>query len=424
MNKRFSLYIMIYFVCISFSCVTVDKNLQKQLETIPPGSDITAIYSRLGIEPYESSIPKTYFEGVQWLNRAVELIHAAEDYILISTFLVNNCPENQAIYDALAEKSAEGVRIYFLYDSSSYVQPYPDKEGFTPAGEVFMRKAGISVTDYSPLIGFRLGALPAMFDRDHRKFWIIDGETLVLGGMNLNYTSFSIPPGRGHIDSMTEVKTSSGIKEMIRTFVETWNAYSVNPLQVEDFTVKSGSNDSRIWLFNQGLQNTNTIEKMLEGLFYSAEKEVWMIQSFAFLSKETLKSIAALESRGVDVHIVYAGNYEFIQYEAAAKYTIKDLMDLGGDAWIMELPDAQFPHLKLFLIDDTVVSLGSANFNIRSLKLSREASFVSEDPVYVHQTLHWFQNIQKTFRKVTYEEAVSYHNLSYFLYYLSMIYGG
>jgi len=410
--------VLVLFVLTSCSTVKIDQEYQDSF------SGLAEYYAGKGISQFTSTLPRVYLNGISWFNRILELVESAEDYILIDTFLSNTCLENQEIYDALKIKHKEGVRIYFLCDSSSFIQPYLIKDGFAPAAIAFLQSAGIPVTEYNPYLGTRLGILTKMLDRDHRKFVIIDGKTLVLGGTNLNFASLTIPDGKGHIDSMTEIDSSGAVAQMLNSFIRSWNAYSIEKLSVEDFVVRESDGDSALWLFDQGTGDHGVVATMFDGLFASAVHEIWMIQAFAFLTGKLLEKIRQLEERGVDVHIVFSNNYQGIQYEKAAMYNILKLLDTGADAYMLESPDGSFAHIKFVAVDDSVVSLGSANYNLRSFDLSRETSFVSADPRLVQSSWDWFSKILSQCRPITREEAEGYRSFSYLFYYLLMLYGG
>ncbi len=420
--------ILLYSLCIvsvSFVLLTSCATLPVGQEIQEPVSDIGMFYAEHGFSSYESTVPITYIDGGEWTTRVLELIEQAKDYILIDLFLANVSPINQEIYDALRKKHDEGVRIYYLFDASSYIQPYPERNGFTPAAAPYLRSVGISATDYNPYMLVRLPILTGLLDRDHRKCWVFDGETLVLGGINLNYTSFCKPKGKGHLDSMTEIVSRGAVTEVVNSFIKTWNAYSVETLYRKDFSIKDNAPaDSAIWLFEQGLGDHDVVDSMFSGLFSAAEHDVWMIQSFAFMDEKELRQIQELEERGVNVHIIYSENYMAAQYEKAAKYTMIKLLDTGADAYMYDSPDGTFSHMKFVGIDDSAVCFGSANYNFRSFELSRELSFVSTDTRYIQDTWKWVHKVQELCRPVTREEAERYRSPSYLFYYLIMFLGG
>ncbi|MCF7934476.1 MAG: phosphatidylserine/phosphatidylglycerophosphate/cardiolipin synthase family protein [Spirochaetia bacterium] len=416
--KPIQLFTVFALVLLLSSCTSIPR------DDLPVSESIAAYYDDAGYQQFRSTVPVTCLDGASWLARAQELVDDAQDYILVDAFLANYTELTQGFYHALNRKQQEGVRVYVLYDASSNMQAYPDKEGYAPPADRFLRESGIAVTEYNPLLGSRFAVLPMFLDRDHRKFMIVDGEIIALGGINMNYSSHCFPEGRGHIDSMTEFSSAGIITAMISSFVETWNAYSVNRLDEADFAVAPDTGDSSLWLFDQGRGDSGVVDTMIKGLFSSAREEVWMIQSFAFLTRGLLRQIEQLEERGVDVHIIYSDISTADQYLKAAKFTLLDLIDVGADAYFLDAPDDAFTHLKFFAVDDTAVSLGSTNYNLRSYVLSRELAIVSTDPRFVTYTWQWFSEMQSLLRPVTRDEAATYRGLSYRLYYLFMLYGG
>ncbi|MBN1838086.1 MAG: hypothetical protein JW820_19665 [Spirochaetales bacterium] len=106
------------------------------------------------------------------------LIRGAREHILIDSFLIVEDERGQRIMDLLEEKSQEGVRVCLITDSSSACLP-----GRT--GVPYLAEIGLPAVEYNPMRGSRIARLPVFLKRDHRKFWLIDGESVLLGGQNI-----------------------------------------------------------------------------------------------------------------------------------------------------------------------------------------------------------------------------------------------
>jgi cardiolipin synthase len=202
------------------------------------GGQVADYFAQQGLPRYESSFPQFYHTGTAWNARSLELIANAKDYILISIFLGNLHPSTSEVWDLLAQKIAQGVRVYCIMDSSSYFQLDPDTQAVVPAVMNHLRSLGIPMVEYNAFSLSQLAYIPRLFDRDHRKYWIVDGTYLALGGINVNYTSLGLPPETGNIDTMVEVRSPGAIGEMVVSFVNTWNSYSPDTLEMQDFAIE------------------------------------------------------------------------------------------------------------------------------------------------------------------------------------------
>ena len=79
-------------------------------------------YEGRGIPSFPAGSPALYMDGYAWADRALELIAGAEDYILVSSFLVTLFPRQEEIFDALAARMAAGIRVHMIVDSAPYYQ--------------------------------------------------------------------------------------------------------------------------------------------------------------------------------------------------------------------------------------------------------------------------------------------------------------
>ena len=92
--------------------------------------------------------------------------------------------------------------------------------------------------------------------------------------------------------------------------------------------------------------------------------------------------VAAVE-RGVSVEIMLPGEHadkRFIQIAGEASY--QRLLNAGV---VIRTYEISMMHAKVMTIDGTVASVGSANFNQRSLRHDDEANIVVFDPAVVSE---------------------------------------
>lgn len=420
-TRRIGQIAILLIVCgMIVSCSTVGK-LENRLEKTASLDDF---FASEGIPQYISTLPVLYNTGTEWNERSLELIAAAEDYILISIFLGNLHWSTQEVWDLLAQRMKEGVRVYCIIDSSSYFQLDPDTDAVVPAVFNHLRELGIPTVEYNPFSLSHLAYIPKMFDRDHRKYWIVDGTYLALGGINVNYTSLGLPPETGNIDTMAEVVSPGAIEELVGSFVTTWNSYSPNPIAVKDFSVRQDfPQDSELtsfWLVDHYWPQKSQVTAMFDAVMLQAQDELWMMQGYAFLTPALVERIKFAVDRGVEVHVVLSDFARKENYELAALYGILDLIDVGAHVYIYRSPIGAFLHLKLMVADARLTSIGSANYNLRSQTLSREISYIFDDVRVGSAAMAHVEDIMTLTREVSREEALRYRNLKGYLYFLLM----
>jgi len=369
-------------------------------------------FAERDIPEFPSTLPKLHFSSGEWKARALELVESAEDYIMIDSFLVNNHPVNSAIMEALVRKSREGVRVYVIFDSSSYFTYMPDKASYLPTALKYFKGTPVRVAEYNPISGLRLFSLPALLDRDHRKFWIIDGKYLAVGGMNLNYYSLAPSGEYSNIDTFAEIEGQRPLAYMVDSFCQTWNRSSPDPIEPEKFGIPDRSADSSVWVVDQIPGEQSKVDSLFDAFFLFAEKEIWMLQAYTFSTPELVRKIKTATRRGVDVHLVLSANSFRAAYDKASKYCIQDLLEAGAKVYMFDAPDNSFLHYKLMLADGYLSAFGSPNFNYRSQYLSREIALVSADRDVGAKTLLNLREIMKYATPVSMEEAGQYRSLT------------
>jgi cardiolipin synthase len=414
---------MQYISCASSSrTATPPANPNPDLE-----ASFESFYAKAGMPVLQASTPHVYFTTEAWGKRAVEFVSQAQDYIFISSFLANTHPINEEIFAALERKASQGVRVYLIFDSSSYYTYMPDKKTFRPTPLAAFPKGLVNTAEYNPIQATKLFALGSLLDRDHRKFWIVDGKRLALGGMNLNYYSLS-PQGEMHnIDAFVELGGSQVLKPMVESFCRTWNDNSPDRIDPEDFSVEVGDGPTlaeKLWLFDHRPGLPSSMNTLFDSFFTLAKKEIWMVQAYAFPTAELIAKVRMATSRGVRVNLILSTNSFRTVYEDAANYRAVELIDAGARIFVFDAPDKSFLHYKLLLADETVAAFGSPNFNFRTQYLSRELALVTANPTLGAATMENLKTLLAQSRPMSREEALRYRTLKNFLGWVSMTIGG
>lgn len=380
---------------------------------------MSAFYrERLGIEAVGVSKPVFVDGGPAIREEMLSLIRHAEREILVTSFLLNDGPETRPILEALAEKAASGVRVHLMGDGSSrYVK---EPEAFD-----FLTSRGVSWAEFHPVRGWRILAPRMVFERDHRKFWVIDGRTVFLGGANLSDASLLDPERGGNRDLMVRIESPEVARLLSRSFARTWNEgtgaekLGDSPLGTDGGTAEDSP--VKFWLFDQ--EETRSRESMtgvmMEGLFASAKRSIWLVQPYTFTNSEILSGIESMTRRGVEVNLVLSTQARAPRFRYASYYGIRDLLEAGARVWIYDSKVSPL-HYKCALVDDRLAFVGSANLNYRSYHLSRELNVVFDDPRCVREVKQVVDSVRKDCREVKMEEAVRYRSLPFATWWIIM----
>jgi cardiolipin synthase len=292
--------------------------------------DLGAFYKEsAGVPRSEVAAPEFRDSGPEIRREMLELIRGARHSILVDSFLLNDGPASREVLDALVEKSRQGVVVRVLGDASSrFVR---EEEAFT-----YLSDQGVPTAEFNPVRGWRLFVPHAIFERDHRKFWIVDGRRIFLGGANLSDLSLIPPEEGGNRDLMVRFDSPGVGRELTRSFVSTWNeSRAPRPLSIDELNLDrptSRVGGTGCWIFNQDSvpMNPSLTEVMFDGLFASATRTVWLVEPYTFTNPEIIKSVREMTARGVEVNLVLSTQVRAPRFRYASFYGILDLIEAGA----------------------------------------------------------------------------------------------
>ena len=403
---RVSSFFLIIFLFLFFSCSTVG-NLESESEHF---DDIDAFLSEKGYPSFTTTLPEFYYTGESWKKASLDLIYKAQKSILVSTFLGVDDVSTEEIWQALADKAASGVKVYILIDSSSNFQPAPMTLDFVQAAYVHLKDLELKFAEYNPLSMSNLFFIPALLDRDHRKYWVFDSETVAVGGINVNHTSLNYPENLGNTDIMGVVKSADLARYITKIFIDTYNRYSAEYLSLSDFPyVDNEFNDTRsvstAFAIDHYWQDGLAVKDLFDAFALSVEDELWMVQGYTFLTPQLIDRIQYITDKGVKVNFILSKNATQEKYELASMYSVADLLETGATVYLYDSPEKAFLHQKVVVGDKRYVTFGSANYNYRSHTLSRELNLVYDDERIAADLLSFIDTLVDHSVKMDIEEA-------------------
>lgn len=371
-----------------------------------------------GVGPVAVADPRFRDSGPAIRTEMLDLVKSARDHILVGSFLLNDGPASREILDELARKARSGVQVRVIGDASSrFVR---EEEAFS-----YLEARGVPTAEFNPVGGWRLLVPHVLLERDHRKFWIVDGRHVFLGGANLSDLSLIPPEGGGNRDLMVRFDSPEAARRLSRSFVETWNeSRHPFPLRLDEFASGEAPDRrpaARFWLFNQDevRRRPSLTETMLDGLYASARRCVWLVEPYTFTNRRILEDVRGMARRGVEVNLVLSSQARAPRFRYASFYGIRDLIEAGARVWIFDSEVSPL-HYKCALVDGRLAFVGSANLNHRSFRLSRELNVVFEDPASVGEVGKVVESVRRDCREVKLEEARRYRGLPFATWWLLM----
>ena len=381
--KRFVVPIIVLLTLFAVACSTTKPFTDKgMLDSDLTFSEKLEAY---GGKKVNVDDPLLYFDGTEWLYDMTKMVDEAEDYILLSTFLGSSCPTLEPLFDTLVKKAEEGVRVYIIIDGTSSLDMTESK--FFMTNLSYLREKGINLLIYSPISFSHLLNPVQIIIRDHRKMMVIDGKIAAVGGMNINFISMGAGDNTQR-DSMYVFSSPSLSSLLIDEFVKIWNEGSVDYLDASSFMRYPSENEEfDAWLFNRNVYSGDvSIAGMFATLINEAKESIFLCPYLPTVDDRMSESLRVAEERGVDVEI-WCSQDSRGYAKAGSSWAISKLVEDTGSQFHEVTYDSEgnllpMYHMKMMVIDDRYVVIGSSNFNYRSMTLSHEIALVVDSPSF------------------------------------------
>jgi len=333
-----------------------------------PWSDLAWLSTQLGAQPeVPGNRVDLYHEAEPAYAEMIQAIREARHHIHLEMFIYRSDESGYRFAEALAERARAGVHVRFLFDA---VGSWRLQRRLLHQ----MRDAGISVVPFWSL----LDPLRRRFQinhRNHRKLLVVDGGVGFTGGLNVGdeylgkYAFFG--PWR---DSFLCMR-GPGVLGLQRVFAEDWAfatgesltdaAYFPNLPAMGGVPVQVAASEPD--------QEAQTIREIYLAALMRARKRVWIATPY-FVPDAGLFDILCLTARsGRDVRLLCPFRPDKWLPFLAARYYWTDLLKSGCKIYQYT---GGFLHAKVLLVDDEWTSLGTSNFDNRSLYLNFEVTCI------------------------------------------------
>lgn len=307
-----------------------------------------------------------FTDGHEKFARLFTDIENATHHINIEYYTIYDDQIGNELVDLLTKKAQEGVRVRVIFDAWG-------SGGRHNKMYQRLRDAGGQVEAFL-MARWQMFSL-RVNNHDHRKLVIIDGNIGYIGGFNVGDQYLGRKPKFGHWrDTHLRVEGDAVLAMQSRFFMD-WNATTVTEkLQFSedyfpDTTVAGGV---AMQIVSSGPESD--AKQIYQGYLHmlAIAQESITIQSPYFIPNQAIMDVLSVAARsGVKVRIMIPGMPDHAFVYRATQYYAHQMVKAGAEVYTY---DNGFLHAKTLVIDDKVVSVGSANMDIRSFALNFEVN--------------------------------------------------
>jgi cardiolipin synthase len=238
---------------------------------------------------------------------------------------------------------------------------------------------------------------------------IVDGNIAFLGGVGIadEWAGNADSPQHWR-DNHYEV-TGPVVAQLQSIFMANWLKTGGHLLHGADyFPPLAGTGPSLAQALRSSTGNAN-LDLMYLFAIASAQKTLRIENPYFLPDNLTRKELTDAARRGVKIEIIVPGkliNKKIVL--AASKRHWPELIKAGIKIYEYQ---PTMMHVKLIVVDDTFVSVGSGNFDNRSIQLNDEANLDVLDRDFAAQQTRLFEMDKKQSRKMTLDDTGGFHPL-------------
>lgn len=345
----------------------LDQELSKVIDTLAPDYPLLS-----------GNAIVSHVTGDELFPRMLQAIDQATHHIHLQCFIIQNDKTGREFMKHLAAKAKSGVQVRLLYDRFGSSQAI-----VTGLFHRYRKTPHFSITGWS-----QVNPLKRRFQlnlRNHRKALIIDGKRAFVGGINLHKENTTRPKSDAIRDYHFEL-TGPVVQEVQYAFMNDW--YFMTSESTE--TLLQGVYFPSITTEGQALARVvcsgptsglHTIADVFFMAIVRARKQILIVTPYFVPPYDILLALRSAAIRGVDVRIIVPekNNHAYAGWASRALYD--ELLASGVHLFQRSAP---FLHAKAMIIDDRISIVGTANWDVRSLRLNYETNIAVLDEAFAN----------------------------------------
>jgi cardiolipin synthase len=321
-------------------------------------------------------------DGKETYPAMLEAIRGARHHIHIMFYIIGADTVGRKLLDACAERAREGVKVRVMADAFG-----SRSARLRGVFRRYSKVPGMRVVPFS-LVNLLKQQVQINL-RNHRKLFVVDGEIGFTGGINLHDGHLATEDGPGIRDYHFRIRGPL-VNELQYTFLRDW--YYMTDESPEELLGEAyfGRHDAPAGNVTARLVNSgpmsmgHSVEEVFFNAVTMAKRDILAVSPYLVPTEPLRYAFRMAAMRGVRVRLVVPknNNYWSVYHASCANY--EELLDAGARIFERRGP---LLHAKAMVVDGLVSIFGSANLDVRSLRLNSESSVVTYDAA-VAERLH------------------------------------
>ena len=309
-------------------------------------------------------------DGASFYDALSERISQARHHVHIEFYIWRDDSRGNAILDRLVAAARRGVEVRLLLD---------------PIGCFGLRRSHFDrlVQAGGKFAWFRT-AHPLKNQwtftlRNHRKLQVIDCRYCFVGGMNMGREYASEDPAVGRWRDYQLEISGAVARKFQMVFADDWFFATQEKLLARVYYPPPDCSQRVIVQpMTDGPDGPDdSIEMSLVAMLSLARERVWLTAGYFGPNEPFLSALQLAAARGIDVRMLVAGKSDHPFLVNVGRSYYEELLRYGVKIFEYE---KGINHAKVALIDREWLMVGSANLDVRSMRLNFELNALVRDP--------------------------------------------
>ncbi len=302
-------------------------------------------------------------------------VRAARRHVHVEFYIFRDDRYGRELVAALAEVAGRGVEVRLLCDSlGCFGTP---RRLFAPLTDAGGRFAWFRTV--KPLQNRWIFNL-----RNHRKLQVIDGETAFVGGMNIGREHMGEDPACGAWRDVQVRLRGTVAAALQRTFADDWYYATDEKLTDNRYYPLDAPPPRHLAqvLADGPDNNADPIQMSIVAQLNAARERAWLTAGYFVPNEPLLTALKLAASRGVDTRLLISAKSDHPYLLQVGRSYYEELLDYGVKLYEY---NRGINHAKVAAFDGRWMMVGSANFDIRSMRLNFELNVLVDDPASTQQ---------------------------------------
>lgn len=398
------------FVILLLCILSLPALCQAQCDSI-----VAAELQKYGVQFSNNNSVVVFKNGQEKFDDLFPAIRRARHSVHLEYFNFRNDSIASMLFDILAEKVKEGVKVRALFDgfgNDSNNQPLKKKHLRN------LRERGIEIYEFDPI---RFPWVNHIWPRDHRKIVVIDSKIAYTGGMNVADYYIKGTPQVGTWRDMHCRIEGNAVDELQKIFLRMWNKVTKQRIADTDSNENDNENDNHqpsalnhsgsfdtsglkpdttptcgrktVGIVNREPRTSNEIMRVMYCTSIdNAKSHIQIINPYFTLLPCVKKALRRALKRGVNVEIMISLNSDVPLTPDCVFFQAHTMMKCGAKVYVYK---PGFHHSKIMTVDDNFCTIGSTNLDARSLSCDYEVNALILDHHTTAELMEIFENDKK-----------------------------